>query len=341
MGNLVKAPIDILVNAVSADEFGLFFSPKTGKMNFHIKKVGVIIPGRTLTAAQLANICPSAYDDLATGFTNTAAALPLAVKSVSKKSTTAGTARVYKITPKLAACAAGKEITLVVSTIPRLLGTAEFKDQMVLPRYYVIRTDDLSAATIAAFITAMTALINADTYRAVTATDSTTTLDLAAKSTDNSFTAEMFVTDLTSEAITSAMTSGSETTAHVYPKLTRAEIKQIFGIREGAQYGANYNAAIDADYTRFKILFSNGEHYDNVSANGIIATETEVNLYMPTAEITKAYLPILVYDPLTGTAATWDALTKGMYTGPVTLGSGGLTVQEYMEIAFAEGSSLT
>lgn len=341
MGNLVKAPIDVLVNAVSADEFGLFFSPKTGRMNFHIKKAGIIIPGRILTATQLANICPSDYDALDPSFTNTAAALPLAVKSVSKKSTTAGTARHVHITPKAAAYATGKEVTLVITSVPTLKGRPEFKDSVPMARYYVLKTDELSANTAAGLIDDLIVAINADPYKIVTAEDNTSTLGLTAASTSLSFSVDMFVTDLTSEAITTGGTF-SEITAHVYPMLTRAEIKQIFGAREGVQYGADYNAAIDADYTRFKILFSNGEHYDNVSANGIITTETEVNLYMPTAEITKAYLPVDIYNPLNASAKqTWNALTLGMFTDSVTLGSGGFTIQQYMELAFAEGTSLT
>lgn len=339
MGNLSKAPIEILINQVSGDEFGLFYNPKTKKINFHIRKLGVIIPGREFTTAVSAEAIVQAagatqYKAFDIAYDDAGVIMPQVAKSVSEVCTTAGTKKVVTVTPTV--LVAGKEIIVGVTTIPRLKGRPEFKDQMPLTRFYTYNTD--AGATATNICDGIRAAIALDQNAAVVGSG-TTTLVLTAKDAKQQFVVFCNARDNVSGVEIVGGTQ-ADTTAGVYPVLTSEEVAINFAIKDW-MFGTTPNIPVTgADYVRYRILFEQEPHYGLDGANFLTKVETEVVLYVPKAEVIKAVLPVNIMDK-DGANSAYNAANQ-FFTpeGVVTAGTG-LKLPQMLEIAFAKAGSLT
>lgn len=339
MGNLSKAPIEVLINSISGDEVGLFYNPRTKKINLHLRKVGVIIPGREFTSAVSTEAIVQAagatqYKAFDIAYDDAGVIMPQVVKNFSEVVTTAGTKQVTTVTPTIVV--AGKIITVIVTTIPRLKGRAEFADQAPIQRIYQYDTN--SGATATNICDGIRATIAADVQAKVVATG-TTTLILTSKDAEQQFYVGIIALD---QATSTEIVGGTvaATTPGVYPILTARDVAINFAVKNW-MFGTTPNLPVaGVDFVRYRIRFEQEPHYGLDGANFLTKTETEVVIYIPKAEVIKAVLPVNIIDK-DGVNSVYSA-ANAFWTpeGVVTAGTG-LKFPQLLEIAFAKAGSLT
>jgi hypothetical protein len=330
MGNLIHSKKEYLVNTITGTEFSIAYSAKTGKISFLDHLNGVVIPGRPMDAAFIE---ATEQKDLLT----TVPTLPLYIRKAAVGQTDIGTKRKITLTPIAGTLVADRCIGVYVVHVPDLSAPATPGNMLPITEYYQVNTSELETISETTVCDALRAQINANPESVVEATG-TTTLILEAKDSKNLF-------NISSSCVSNSALWGISTLAFTAvvdvmgkkPVMTYEQMAKEFAIHRGDE-GMLKDYPVNQPYVKVILEHEINGHYETVSANGLISVYDQVNYYIPKSEYNKDVFSTKIIDAA-GDNSEYSA-TNDWHLSMTPVASGGFTLGELLEYAFAKSGSM-